>query len=140
MTAKLHPEATTVCTRELSLRGPHRERDQAPLVLQALADSPLIAQVTILGPNRLRLDYDLRDVTFVEIEAALEELGFHLDNSLLTRLRRALYAYCEDTRRANLQIPANCIGQCARRIFVRQYQKDTHGCQDQRPTHWRSYW
>jgi hypothetical protein len=131
---------TTVCARELVFQGPHREADQAPGAALLLADSPLVSEVSVTGPNRVLVRYDLRDVTFAEIESALEELGFHLDNSVLTRLRRAYYGYCEDTRRANMKINPNCFGQCARRIFVRHYQKGEHGCRDHRPSHWRAYW
>ncbi len=100
----------------------------------------MVSQVSIPGPNRVLVQYDLLQVTFAEIESALQELGFHLDNSLLTRLRRTYYQYCEETRRENLKLRSNCLGHCARRIFVREYQKHEHGCRDQRPDHWRSYW
>lgn len=130
----------TVCARELVFQGPHREADQASGAALLLADSPLVSEVSVTGPNRVVVRYDLRDVTFAEIESALEELGFHLDNSILTRLRRAYYGYCEDTRRANMKINPNCFGHCARRIFVRHYQKGEHGCRDHRPSHWRAYW
>ncbi|MBS0003355.1 MAG: hypothetical protein KFF45_09810 [Thioalkalivibrio sp.] len=131
---------STVRTREFIFRGPHHEADQAPSAALLLADSPMVSEVSVAGPNRVLASYDLREVSFSEIESALEELGFHLDNSLLTRLRRAYYAYCEDTRRANMQVSSNCFGHCARRIFVRHYQQSEHGCRDQRPSHWRSYW
>ncbi|WP_043739721.1 hypothetical protein [Thioalkalivibrio nitratireducens] len=131
---------TTVCARELAFRGPHREADQAPAAALLLSNSPVVQEVAVTGPNRVLVRYDLREVTFAEIESALEELGFHLDNSVLTRLRRAYYEYCEDTRRANLKVRSNCFGHCARRIFVREYQKHEHGCRDQRPEHWRAYW
>lgn len=130
---------TTLCARELVFRGPHRDADQAPAAALLLADSPMVSEVSVTARNRVLVRYDLREVTFAEIESALEELGFHLDNSVLTRLRRAYYLYCEDTRRANLRISPNCFGQCARRVFVREYQKHQHGCRDQRPSHWREY-
>lgn len=131
---------STVNTREIAFRGPHWDEDQAPVAAGMLAESPLIVGATVLAKNRISVTYDLRQVTFTEIETALQELGFHLDNSVLTRLFRAYYAYCDDTQRANLQVSSQCFGHCARRIFVREYQKHEHGCRDQRPAHWRSYW
>lgn len=131
---------STLRSRELVFCRPHWEADQAPSAALLLADSPMVSEVSVSGPNRVLIRYDLLEVTFAEIEAALQELGFHLDNSLLTRLRRAYYQYCEETRRANLKVRSNCFGHCARRIFVREYQKHEHGCRDQRPDHWRSYW
>jgi hypothetical protein len=89
---------STLRSRELVFCGPHWEADQAPSAALLLADSPMVSEVSVSGPNRVLIRYDLLEVTFAEIEAALQELGFHLDNSLLTRLRRAYYQYCEETR------------------------------------------
>jgi hypothetical protein len=128
-----------VFVREVHFSGPHELHDQAPAALRWLVDSPLIIACEIAGLNRLRVEYDLREITFVEIESALQELGFHLDNSLFSKLRRAFHAYCDGTCRANMQIDPHCIGNCARRIFVKQYQRGEHGCRDTRPRHWREY-
>ena len=48
--------------------------------------------------------YDLRRITLQRIENALSELGYHLDNSLLCKLKRALFHYAEETQRENLAI------------------------------------
>ena len=128
------------CTREIVFRGPHWEADQAPFALRLLQDSPIIQSTSVTAKNRVSVQYDPTQVTFPEIESALQELGFHLDNGLLTRLRRAYYGYCDETLQANYRDRSQCMGYCARKIFVREYQKQSHGCQDERPSHWRSYW
>lgn len=125
--------------REVAFRAPHRDPDQAQAACLLLSDAEAVDAVRVLGPNRLVVTYDLRKVTFAELEAALTEMGFHLDNSLMTKLRRALYNYSEDTVRANLGIPAQCVGNCSRKVFVNHYRNHAHGCRDARPPHWRQY-
>jgi hypothetical protein len=125
--------------REVAFRAPHSEPDQAQSACLLLADTDAIRDVHVLGPNRLVVTYDVRDVTFGELESALTELGFHLDNSLVMKLKRALYNYSEDTIRANLGLPPQCFGNCARKVFVNLYRQHEHGCRDHRPRHWRQY-
>jgi hypothetical protein len=125
--------------RELAFRDPHAEPDQARSACLLLADTDVVHEVRVLGPNRLVVTYDLRQVTYVELESALMELGFHLDNSLVMKLKRALYNYSEDTVRANLGLPNQCFGNCARKIFINHYRTHTHGCRDTRPPYWRQY-
>jgi hypothetical protein len=52
-------------------------------------------------PIQLNLSYDLTQTCLQEIEAALDELGLHLDNGLLFRIKRALHYYTEETFREN---------------------------------------
>ncbi|ACL71617.1 hypothetical protein Tgr7_0520 [Thioalkalivibrio sulfidiphilus HL-EbGr7] len=125
--------------RELAFRGPHRDNDQARAACLLLSDTDAVQEVRVLGPNRLVVTYDLRQVTYSELESALTEMGFHLDNSLVIKIKRALYNYSEDTIRANLGIPSQCFGNCARKIFINHYRQHEHGCRDHRPRHWREY-
>lgn len=129
----------SVISREITFGGPHELHDQAPVARALLADSPVIRDCVMLGPNVIRVEYDLQVTCMIEIESALQELGFHLDNTLMSRLRRAYYAYREGTVRANMQNDPHCIGHCARRIFVQCYRNTEHGCRDSRPRHWRDY-
>ena len=125
--------------REVAFRAPHSEPDQAQAACLLLSDTDAIQDVRLLAPNLLVVTYDLRDVTFAELESALTELGFHLDNGLMIKLKRALYNYSEDTIRANLGLPDQCFGNCARKIFINYYRQHEHGCRDHRPRHWRRY-
>ncbi|OOG22922.1 hypothetical protein B1C78_13125 [Thioalkalivibrio denitrificans] len=125
--------------REVAFRGPHSEADQAQAACLLLSDTEAIREVRVLGLNRLVVTYDLRDLTYAELESALTELGFHLDNSLMIKVKRALYNYTEDTIRANLGLPNQCLGNCARKVFVNLYRQNKHGCRDHRPRHWRRY-
>lgn len=116
----------------------HPDPDQvrsAALWLQGVAG---IRTVQPLSPNALAVEYDLRQVTLQCVECALRELGYHLDNSLLCKLKRALFYYTEETQRENLAITQECeITQ--REVFVHRYQHVAHGCRDPRAEYWREY-
>lgn len=124
--------------REILFSPMHPDPNQAQSAMLILGDLQGIERIDILQPTRLLVCYHLQLQTLAGIEALLRELGFHLDNSLLCKLKRALYYYTDDTERANL----GCAdGHCknTRDVFVQHYQKRPHGCRDLRPAHWRNY-
>ncbi|AHK78379.1 hypothetical protein M911_03390 [Ectothiorhodospira haloalkaliphila] len=127
--------------RELVFRGPQKEQDQLEAAWLMLRDEvPAIREVHRDGDRKLQVTYDIREITYAELEQALTEVGFHMDNSLLSKLRRALYNYGEDTVRDNLGLVKDeSISGVAQRVFVNQYRQQAHGCRDQRPRHWREY-
>ncbi|MDH5571711.1 MAG: hypothetical protein OEY89_08100, partial [Gammaproteobacteria bacterium] len=92
----------------------------------------------LITPLHLNIKYDIQFLTLSIIEDSLIELGFHLDNSLMLQLKRALYKYTEETERANLGCGYS-QDQSTRDIFIHRYQKQNHGCRDTRPKHWRDY-
>ena len=49
--------------------------------------------------------YDLHEHSLEELETALEDKGFHLDSTLLSKLMRALIYYVEETQMHNLEAP-----------------------------------
>ncbi|MEN8170563.1 MAG: hypothetical protein ABFS08_10100 [Pseudomonadota bacterium] len=85
----------------------------------------------------LDVSYDITCLNLSLIEDVLIDLGYHLDNSLMVKLKRALYYYTEEIERANLGIDE--CGCADRQVFINRYQKLRHGCRDQRPEHWRNY-
>lgn len=116
----------------------HPDPDQvgsATLWLQGVAG---IQAVRPLSPHALEVVYDLRRVALENIESALSELGYHLDNTLLCKLKRALFYYTEETQRENLAI-AQESEIMQREVFVNRYQHVAHGCRDPQPEHWRGY-
>ncbi len=86
--------------------------------------------------HQITVYYSLDSVTLEAIEALLVDRGFHLDNSLLQRMRRALIHYTEENQRRNLGCGRG-ESNCASKLFVKQYQQREHGCKDARPSHWR---
>jgi hypothetical protein len=124
--------------REIIFDPLHPDPNQAQTATLALNDFNGIEQIDVLSPLRLIVRYHLSEVTLADIEFVLRELGFHLDNSLLSKMKRALYAYTEETERANHGYSSS-QGKTTRDVFIKQYQKRPHGCRDPRPSHWRDY-
>jgi hypothetical protein len=126
--------------RDIGFQGPQAEREPAEQALLLLSDVEGMEQVSLLEGQRIGVSYDLRRLSYVELESALIEVGFHIDQNLLYKLKRALWTYTEATQRANLGLEApGCVGQCAEKVFVRHYRSRSHGCRDARPRHWRRY-
>ena len=115
----------------------HPDPDQAQSAVLLLDGAAGIHDARKLAPHCLQVCYDIRRVTLQVIEEALTELGFHLDNSLMAKLKRALYHYTEETQRANLRIHTDLYD--TQEVFIARYQQLPHGCRDERPPHWREY-
>ena len=116
----------------------HPDPDQAGSAALWLSGVAGIQTVRRLSPLVLEVIYDLRRVTLQSIECALSELGYNLDNSLLCKLKRALFHYTEETQRENLAITQDC--EITRQeVFINRYQHLDHGCRDPQPEHWRGY-
>ncbi|SDX81581.1 hypothetical protein SAMN05421644_11460 [Allochromatium warmingii] len=114
--------------------NPHQARTAAHFLLEA--DGILHAEPA--SPLLLHVRYNVLKTTLIEIEAALIELGLHLDTSLFNRLRRALHHYTDETVRANsgCERDERIITQ---HLFAKRYALIEHGCRDERPEHWRRY-
>ena len=115
---------------------PHER--QAPTAMQMLADVREIQILGLCSDDCLHIRYDITLITLRMIEETLLDFGFHFDNSLLARLKRALYYYTEETQRYNLgytDVGHNNIQD----VFINRYQRLRHGCRDERPQHWRVY-
>jgi hypothetical protein len=89
------------------------------------------------GVCALRVRYHVCEFTLEGIETALIAQGFHLDNSLLVKLKRSLAYFCESVQRRNLA--ANEPDIKSQRAFVRVYEKHLHGDRDDTPEAWREY-
>lgn len=87
--------------------------------------------------NVLTVQYNLRSYTLDGLEKALESQGFHLDGSLLQRIRRALIRFSEQVQRENLAI--NAPDAKSQQIFARAYEHHLHGDRDETPEEWREY-
>lgn len=124
--------------REVMFNPLHDDENQAQTAGKMLSDLEGIVMVDVISSTHLVIKYDLRFFTLEDIEELLSTVGFHLDNSLLLKIKRALYRYTEETERANL---GYIDGQsyCTREAYINRYQQLPHGCRDKRPTHWRDY-
>ena len=81
--------------------------------------------------------YSLADYSLEALENALIAQGFHLDNSLFQKIRRALVYYSERVQLENLRAPEHLLK--SRKIFVEIYEHHPHGDHDDTPPEWREY-
>jgi len=124
--------------REIEFCTLHPDPDQAGSAAIILVGIEGVHRVEPINPGTLQVAYHLLAITLIDIEQLLEQNGFHLDNGLVYKIRRALHHYTEETQRANLGCPKGDAN-CTQRVFVNRYRKREHGCQDDRPEHWRHY-
>jgi hypothetical protein len=123
--------------REIRFCRLHPDKTQAHSASLLLSDVQGIHRLHPVEPHLLHISYDITLISLNILEEALVELGYHLDNSLMHKLKRALYYYTEETQRANLGLGGAC---CAdKQMFINRYLKRRHGCRDERPEHWRGY-
>ena len=116
----------------------HADPEQARSAALWLSGIKGVQRAQPLSSHALSVIYDLRQITLCCLERALGELGYHLDNSLLCKLKRALFHYAEETQRENLAITQDC--ELTRQdVFLNRYQHLAHGCRDPQPEYWREY-
>jgi hypothetical protein len=83
--------------------------------------------------------YELTDHTLRELDEHLVEKGFHLDNTLLTKLTRALIYYVEDTQLHNIDAPERRLKRSAQEAYGQAWEQHPHGDHDETPPEWREY-
>ncbi|HMV07015.1 MAG TPA: hypothetical protein PKA30_15900 [Accumulibacter sp.] len=83
--------------------------------------------------------YDLRDHTLEEIEGALEDQGYHLDNTLMSKMMRALIYYVEETQLHNLDTPHRPLKRSQSEAYTHAWERHPHGDHDDTPPEWREY-
>lgn len=87
--------------------------------------------------NRLRVRYQVCEYTLEGLETALASQGFHLDNSLLCKLKRALAYFSESVQRNNVEADEPDIK--SQQAFMKVYERHLHGDRDETPEEWRDY-
>ncbi|MCF6337653.1 MAG: hypothetical protein L3J84_06835 [Gammaproteobacteria bacterium] len=125
-------------TREIHFSNVDPASNDAREALRLLLDTPSIENVRALNNDCIQVSYDLRQVTLKTLEAALVEVGFHLDNSLLIKMKRSLFYYTEETQLMNLGHQHDQASSTLD-IFVNCYHQRKHGCRDRRPEYLRHY-
>jgi hypothetical protein len=124
--------------REIAFCSLHPDDDQARSAADFLIAIDGVERVDVIDTVNLVVRYHLLVICLADIEGLLELRGFHLDNRLMYKIRRALFHYTEETQRANLGC-AKGDANCTQKVFANRYRKREHGCQDDRPEHWRRY-
>lgn len=109
---------------------------QAERALALLSGLPEL-EVARAGEHVLSIRYCVREYTLEWIEAALAEQGFHLEATLLIRIRRALYHYTEHVQRENMRLPE--VQTKNYKANIEAWRKRPHGDSDETPAEWRQY-
>ena len=115
-------------------RVPLNQAHQAAVLLEGLPHLSVLSEV---DDRTLLVRYEIPNYTLQRVEKALAAEGFHLDNSLLSKLRRALFYYCENIQCENLAPPPR--DRLSKQIFAQVYEHHPHGDHDDTPEEWRSY-
>jgi hypothetical protein len=125
----------TFKTRQISFsRVPSGQAHEAGVLLQGL---PHLTVLSELDDHTLLVRYEIPNYTLQRVEKALTAEGFHLDNSVLTKIKRALVYYCEGIHCENLAPPPR--DRLSKQIFAQVYEHHPHGDHDDTPEEWRSY-
>ena len=86
----------------------------------------------------LGVSYDLQQHTLRELEEHLVDKGYHLDNTLMSKLTRALIHYVEETQLHNLDAPEYKLKR-SDEAYVHAWEQHPHGDHDETPPEWRDY-
>jgi hypothetical protein len=122
--------------RTIRLSKADTDPDITESAAQLLHEVKGVVRVQIVGPHRIKVSYNVRQITMQIIEALLGELGYRLHTGFYCRFMRSLCYYIEDieyTERAHDQ------AECTRDAFITRYLTRPHGCRDHRPEYMRHY-
>ncbi len=90
-----------------------------------------------LGPVSVQIEYCIGEHCLEDVETLLWRQGFHLEGSLLIRIKRNLAYYCERVQRENLGKPAPRTKNYP--AHMEAWTKRPHGDHDETPAEWRQY-
>ncbi|QEL63968.1 hypothetical protein OTERR_04920 [Oryzomicrobium terrae] len=111
---------------------------QVPEAADHLARQPALAAEARLAQRAVAVRYQLTDHTLRELEDDLADRGFHLDNTLFSKLMRALIYYVEETQLHNLGVPEKRLKR-SNEAYMRAWEQHAHGDHDDTPPEWRDY-
>ncbi len=93
--------------------------------------------VSVLGERMLQVQYCVADYTLQDLENQLLAQGFHIENTLLIRIKRALVYYAERVQLENMDKPE--VRTKNYQAHVEAWDKRPHGDRDETPVEWRQY-
>ena len=133
-----HPSPGAGLVKERELRFAHSPAGQVERAREALRT---LKGVTVSdGPtaNSLCVRYSILDYSLELLEEALRDAGYHLDNTLYSKLLRAIVYFCEETQRHNLLSPERLIKK-SNEVYIKVYDQHPHGDHDDTPIELREY-
>jgi hypothetical protein len=111
-------------------------------VPEAAGDLQRLTEVDIelkYEKRALSVTYDLQIHTLKELDEHLIDKGYHLDNTLISKLTRALIYYIEETELHNLDAPERRLKRSSQEAYVHAWEQHPHGDHDDTPPEWREY-
>jgi hypothetical protein len=112
---------------------------QVPEAADYLDAQQLIEVSPCTEKRAIDVAYDLHENSLEELETALGDKGFHLDNTLLSKLMRALIYYVEETQLHNLGAPERLLKKSQHEAYTQAWERHPHGDHDDTPPEWREY-
>ena len=73
------------------------------------------------------VSYDVSVHTLRELDEHLIDRGYHLDNTLMSKLTRALVYYVEDTQLHNMAAPEKRLKRSSQEAYVKAWEHHPHG-------------
>ncbi len=134
----LHVDALAEAQCEHVLRFAAEPSGQAESALAWLAEQPYLRASPTRQGDAILLTYDLAHYCLRQVELMLEEQGYVLDDSLVSRLKRAMTHFCEETRRRNAGSPQRLIKQ-SNQVYVKAWEHHPHGDHDDTPPELREF-
>jgi len=83
--------------------------------------------------------YELTQHTLRELDEHLVDKGYHLDNTLMSKLTRALIYYVEETQLHNMNAPERRLKRTSLKAYGEAWEQHPHGDHDDTPPEWREY-
>ena len=112
---------------------------QVPEAADDLGHLDEVEAAAKIDKRAVAVTYELQQHTLQELEAHLEDKGYHLDNTLMSKLTRALIHYVEDTQLHNLGAPEKRLKRSSQGAYVQAWEQHPHGDHDDTPPEWRDY-
>jgi hypothetical protein len=125
--------------KERSIQFAKLPPDQVPKASDFLNRIEHLSAEPHIEERAVSVSYDLREHSLEEIESVLEDKGFHLDSTLLSKLMRALIYYVEETQLHNLDAPHRLLKKSQNEAYTHAWEQHLHGDHDDTPPEWREY-
>ena len=112
---------------------------QEPEAADALGHLGEVEAAARVERHAVDVAYELQKHTLRDLEEHLEDQGYHLDNTLMSKLTRALIHYVEETQLHNLDAPEKRLKRSSQTAYVKAWEHHPHGDHDDTPPEWRGY-
>ena len=113
--------------------------DQPPRASSVLQQLEHVEARPDIERRAVDVAYDLHEHCLQELEETLADQGFHLDNTLMSKMLRALIYYVEETQLHNLDAPERPLKKSQNEAYTHAWERHPHGDHDDTPPEWREY-